>query len=388
MKFRDIWTITKKELKTGFTDKIVLFQIIFMPFLIVFGYAMLMVVMGESNDASKSEEAPKAYYVNAPDYMVDGLEGMKLKSTTEDMVETLKNDIKDKNCELVVVFPEDFALSDGTSDELSNIEVWYNSTDEKSYKLFNEVNMYFNALQPKLFSINDNASGMVYDMGDEDAALRDLLAGLMPIILLIAVYTIVMNLAAESIAGDKERGFLNTMLIAPVKRSSIAIGKAVYMLIVSVLGGLSAFIGTAVSLPKMAKAMEVQTDFNYSVKEYVFLFAVTITAVFALASILLIISTLAKDVKQATTISPVVLMVLMVVGMLATTEGFKPVIENLGLVNNFIPAWNSINLMQNIITLDYSISSVGISCLVNLVFSLLLIIGVGRCFESEKILNG
>lgn len=387
MNFRDIWTVAGKELKAGFTDKVVLFQIIFMPFLIVFGYALLMVVMGEASERTESEEKLKAYYVNAPGDMVEGLEELKLQNTTTDKIEALKHDIEDKKCDLLVVFPEGFVLADGTSDELSNIEIWYNSTSSESYRMYNEVNMYFASLQPKLFSVN-GMSDVDYDMGDEDAALRDMLAGLMPITLLMGVYMVVMNLAAESIAGDKERGFLNTMLIAPVKRSSIAAGKSVYLLIVSIVGGLSAFIGMALSLPKLAESMGIDSNFNYSVKEYILLFAITITAVFALSAILLIISTLSKDVKQATNIAPAVMVILMIGGMLATTEAFKPMIEDLGMTNNLIPAWNTMILMQKIINLDYSLSSVWVSCGINLLFSVVSIYVIGRCFESEKILNG
>lgn len=387
MSFRDIWTVAKKELKAGFTDKLILLQIIFMPFVIVFGYAFLMVIMGEASEGSESENEPKAYYVNAPEYMVEGLDELKLQKANLDMVDDLKKDIKNKECELVIVFPEGFVMSDGTSDELSNIEIWYNSTSSKSYKLFNDINMYFTALQPKLFSVNA-MEDIDYDMGDEDAALRDLLAGLMPIMLLMGVYMVVMNLAAESVAGDKERGFLNTMLIAPVKRSSIAAGKSVYLLIVSVIGGLSAFVGMAFSLPKLADSMGIDSSFNYTMKEYALLFAITITAVFALSAMLLIISTLSKDVKQATNVAPVVLMVLMIGGMLATTEGFKPMIEDLGMVNNLIPAWNTMILMQDIINLEYTMNPIWISCGINLLFSVVSIYVIGKCFESEKILNG
>lgn len=387
MNFRDIWTVAKKELKAGFSDKVVLFQILLMPFIIVFGYAMLMVVMGESQSVSESEETVTAYYVDAPEYMVEGLKELGLQSTGADKVEALKKDIEEKKCALVVVFPEDFALADGTSTDLSNIDIWYNSTNTESYRMYSAVNMLLSAYQPKVFSINGTAD-MTYDLGDEDATLRELLAGLMPIMLMMGVFMVCMNLAAESVAGDKERGFLNTMLIAPVKRSSIAAGKAVYLLLCAIIGGLSAFIGMAVSLPKLAEAMEINSSFSYSVTEYLLLFVITITAVFALASILLIISTLAKDVKQATNVAPAVMMVLMIAGMLATTEGFKPMIESLGMINNVIPAWNSMLLMGDIIQLEYSASSALISCGVNLVFSVIAIWVVGRCFESEKIVNG
>lgn len=387
MNFRDIWTVAKKELKAGFSDKLVFFQILFMPFIIVFGYVLLMVLIGESTAGTENGDEIKAYYVNAPEYMVDGMKELKIQSTTSDKIEALKKDIDEKKCAVLVVFPSDFVLADGSTGNLSNIEIWYNSTNTDSYKMYSAVNMFLNAYQPKLFSIN-GMKDVDYDMGDEDAMAREMLAGLIPIIILMGVYMVVMNLAAESVAGDKERGFLNTMLIAPVKRSSIAAGKSVFILLVSILSGLSAFVGMAISLPKLGEAMELDSSFRYSITEYILLFAITITAVFALASILLIISTLAKDVKQATTFSPAVMMVLLIAGMLGTTEGFKPMIENLGMINNFIPAWNAILLMQDIIILDYSANLILITCVVNLLFSVISIWVIGRCFESEKIVNG
>ena len=63
-------------------------------------------------------------------------------------------------------------------------------------------------------------------------------------------------------------------------------------------------------------------------------------------------------------------------------------IESLGMINNIIPAWNSMLLMGDIIKLEYSVNNVLISCGVNIVFSILTICLVGRCFESERIVNG
>lgn len=386
MNFRDVWTVTKKELKAAFSDKMVLFQIVLMPFLVIAGYALLMGVMSSAAIDGGDEEV-KAYYVNAPEYMEEGLQALQLEAVSSDRIDELKTDIANKDCELLVVFPEDFALSDGTSMDLSNIEVWYNSTNTQSYKMFSEVNMFFSAIQPKLFAVN-GVQDVDYDMGDEEAFMRDMLAGLMPAILLMAVYMVVMNLAAESIAGDKERGFLNTMLIAPVKRASIAGGKALFMLIASIIGGLSAFLGLAVSLPKLGEIMELEAKFTYGIKDYILLFAVTITAVFAISSILLILSTVSKDVKQATTMSPIVMMILLIGGMLSTTEAFKPMIDELGMINNIIPAWNSMIQMQHIIKCEYTATPILISCAINLIFSAIAVVVIGKFFESEKILNG
>ena len=387
MNFKDIWTVAKKELKAGFSDKVVLFQIILMPFLIVFGYAMLMVVMGESQTGIDTDKEVVAYYVNAPEYMKVGLEELNIQSTTIDQVLALKKEIADEDCALVVVFPENFVLADGTDTELSNVEIWFNSSNSDSYQLYNMVNVFLDAFQPKVFSVNA-MKDISYDLGDEDAVARELLAMLIPSILLMSVFMVCMNQAAESVAGDKERGFLNTMLIAPVKRSSIAAGKATYLLIVAVIGGLSAFFGMVISLPKLSESIGLDSNFSYSVTEYMLLFAVTITAVFALASILLMVSTVAKDVKQATTVAPVFVLILTVGSLLANTEGFESTIASMGMVNNLIPAWNTMLIMQKIIQMDYSMNATLISCGVNILFSVVAIYLMGKFFESEKIVNG
>ncbi|MGN0584825.1 MAG: hypothetical protein ACI4JD_05155, partial [Ruminococcus sp.] len=44
MFIKDMLTVAKKELRSAFNDKAILMQIIILPFVIVFGYSMLMSV--------------------------------------------------------------------------------------------------------------------------------------------------------------------------------------------------------------------------------------------------------------------------------------------------------------------------------------------------------
>lgn len=195
------------------------------------------------------------------------------------------------------------------------------------------------------------------------------------------------GLSAETIAGDKERGFLNTMLLTPAKRRNIAAGKSLGIFGIAFMAGLSGFIGMALSIPRLEKAMQI-SGVTYTPVEYVMLFISTFTTVAVLASILLIISTLSKTVKQATTIAPIFTITIMVCNFLSTMDSFSAAIEKLGIVNNLIPAWNSIQNLKDIICLDYSSTNVLISCGVNIVVSLLSVFIIGKCFESEKIVNG
>jgi ABC-type Na+ efflux pump permease subunit len=141
------------------------------------------------------------------------------------------------------------------------------------------------------------------------------------------------------------------------------------------------------SLPKLAKSTGATESISYSFSEYLLLFGVTITAVFALAGILLILSTLAKDVKQATTVAPVFMMILMIASMLTMVESFGETVDKLGMINACIPAWNTMVVMQDIIVCDYSSTFVIITCAVNVVFSAIAVFVVGRLFENERIVN-
>ena len=384
MNFRDCWTVAKKDLIASLKDKVILIQIIILPFAIVFGYGMLMSSM--SNVSKSTDPADvRAYYVNAPQSIEAQLKKLGYEKTDTGKTDEIKSRIKDKKDNLLIVFPENFTPKTGVGAALDNVDIWYNSEKQTSLSQFNQVSTILNALQPKAFTIN--AAKETYDLGDENAVLRNLLGTIFPIMVLMSVFMICMNLAAQSITGEKERGFMNTMLITPVKRSSIAIGKALSIFTTAIIGGLSAFTGMAVSLPQLAKAVGADETFTFGIGDYFLLFAATLTAVFVLVGILLVISTLAKDIKQATTIAPVFMMLLMVAGMLTMSDGIRDAVEGFGVVNYVIPAWNTMRIMQEIIATRYDAVNVAITCGVNLAATVCLIAIVSRLFNRESIIT-
>lgn len=386
----DILTVAKKEIKSAFSDKAIIAMIIFVPFLIVFGYTLLMT---STAGAMEIEETPTyiMYSVNTPDFMAEDFMKMGISSVEADKINEIKSKIENEEADLLIKFPEKFAFAEMGATKIPNIDIWYSSSKTDSFSAFNQITAYLKSYQPTLYTINsssDEDAEESKDLGDEYHYIRQMLGTILPIFILMAVFMVCMNLAAESIAGDKERGFLNTMLIAPVKRSSLAAGKALCIFVAAIIGGISAFIGMAVSMPKFADTFGIEEGISYSFVEYLLLFAVTITAVFALTGILLLVSTLSKDVKQATNIAPIFFMVLMVAGMLKMSEDVSEQVKALGMTNAYIPAWNTMIIMQDIIELDYSPAFAVISSLVNIVFTALCIFIMGKLFENEKIING
>ncbi|MCM1084512.1 MAG: ABC transporter permease [Clostridium sp.] len=380
MRINDIFTVIKRELKGIFKDKLLISQIIFLPFLIMVGYAMLMVVMSEDTDNNDAS----AYFVNAPEYMLDGFETMNAERIDAADIDAVKSKIAQKEAQLLIVFPDNFKAD---TENPQNIDIWYNSADASSVELWSSATIYLNTFQPYVFTIN-MSEAVTYDLSDEEQKTLSLFGSLLPTMLIMVVFITIMNISAEAIAGDKERGFLNTILITPASRGSIAAGKAFSIYILAVIGGLSTFGGMIVSLPKISKATGLTANIVYTFSDYALLFAVTMITVFASVSVLLIISTLSGSVKQATSISSVMTFVFMIPSLLLSTDSFEKVIRNIGMRNNFIPIWNTILNIRSVIMLDYKAYDIMISVMVNIVFCIAATAFVAYCFKNEKIVNG
>ena len=345
---------------------------------------MLMSTM--MTDVSNDDHKYDAYVVYSPEYLSEPLEELGCEQVQPSEVDDIKDGISKKQHDLLIVFPENFTPAEQGSTELPDIEIWYNTEKNSSMLAYQNISGVINELQPKVFSVNGNTD-VQHDLGDETKSQRQYLGMVLPLMLFLAAFQVCSNLAAETIAGDKERGFLNTMLITPAKRGFIAAGKSLGIYAIAFIAGISGFVGMALSIPKLTEAMQI-TGVSYTVTEYLLLFVSTFTAVMVLASLLLIISTLSKSVKQATTLAPVCLIVLMISAFLSTVDSFKASIEKLGDVNYLIPAWNSMQSLKDILCLDYSGRSILIGCVVNILLSVVSVFIIGRCFESEKIVNG
>ena len=111
---RDIITVAKKELKVFFNDKAVIMQMFLLPFLIVFGYAMLMTstINAQKETEEQLEKPVVAYSINAPEEFSNVLAELKITPAPNSDIEKYKKQVTDKETDLLMVFPEDFKMSE------------------------------------------------------------------------------------------------------------------------------------------------------------------------------------------------------------------------------------------------------------------------------------
>ena len=382
---RTIFAIVKKELRSIFSNKTIIAQIILIPFFYIFGFSMLMTSMNpeDSDNKGKPENTFNGYYINAPEFLLESLKSIGLEEKSITDIEILKEEIKKEDCDIIVSFPNNFL----TEENISNVEIWYDSSLEKSYKAFFTVNSMLDTLRPQLFTINIDKDNQ-YDLVNEDKAIREILALVFPTYTLIAIILASQALAAETIAGDKERGFLNMILLTPTKRYNIALGKSISMIIVNIISAISAFVAVAISLPKFSEVMSSNVVVSFKVIDYLNFLLLTITGTTILISLMLLISTLAKSVKQASASSGVIMMIVLLLTMLTSSgNDMTETINSFGITNAYIPVWNSIYGMQNIFKGTLDMSMMPIICIINIITILFILGIIAKLFNSEKIVN-
>lgn len=378
-----IWTITKKELKRYFTDKRTLISL-FLPGILIF---IIYSIMGNIVTDMTSVDDTHIYQVcsfNMPDEYQNIYDdsGMKTKFITDVSKEQAIKDVEEGKYDLVVVFDEGFndKVANG---EQPNVELFYNSKNSKSEFLFEytygelsstAINVTYN------YYINADPNTRYNLASDEDIS-RQFIQMMMPFLLIIFLFSGCMAISTEAIAGEKERGTIYTLLVTPTKRSEIAIGKILALSIVSLVSATVSFIGTILSLPKLTGGA---TEFSlsiYSVGDYLAIFAIIIMTVTFFTSLLLLISSYARSVKEAGQLALVVMIPTMLLGitsMLGTTEGLWP---------SFIPIFNSISTMSLIFAGDIHIVGFLLTIASYICYIGLIVYLLTRMFNSEKIMR-
>ena len=379
--FKDISTVFKKEIKSILKDKAILLMCILLPFGMMFMEGYLMTAFADTDETE--EKTYNAYYINAPQELSESLKAIGFSDKEVDKETTIEN-IKSKEDKMLVIFPENFTIEpDGIN--VPNIEIYYNSSDNDSLKLREKISTLLDTLRPEVFTINADTS-VKYDLGDEDYQAKNMIASMVPGLLVMTIIYGIMSLASNIIAGDKESNFLNTVLITPVRRSSVAIGKALAVMTAAGVSAISAFAGLAYLMSKFNEMLG-EYAVSYAAKDYILTFIVIICEAFALVGLILIISTLAKTARQAQTLSVIPIMVLFLGSFLTSNAGFDGVLTSFGSKNYLIPMWNASYLTKNILLSGVSTTDILITCVINIVFGIFCLGVVSNLFNNEKIVN-
>ncbi len=384
---KTILTIIKKEFARFFKDTRLWMTAILLPGLMIFAVYSLMGSIMESVEKDAEEHTPTAIVVNMPGSQAQMFtSAFELK---EDTPSAAMAAVRDGELDVFISFPDNFdelvnAYQPSSGYAAPNVEIYYDSSNTQSLLAYNTaqaiLTVYEDAIANK-FDINRPVEGSTFDMATPQSTSRMVLSMIVPMVLLMLLFSGCMAVAPESIAGEKERGTIATLLVTPVKRSYIAIGKIAALSVIALLSGLSSCIGMIFSLPKIIGSTGGITISMYGFADYAAILGVVLSTVLILVTMIAIISAYAKSVKEASGLVIPLMILTMLCGVFSM---FASSVSSIGLF--FIPLFNSALVISSVLSGAVSAAAVAVTICVNLAFAALLVFGLTLMFKSERVM--
>ncbi len=387
-----ILTIMKKELARFFGDKRTVAGVLLPGVMIYVLYSFMGTAMG-SVFGVEEDYVPSIQAVRLPQSIAALADsaGMALTEGEEAGLPAAMDQVAGQELDLLVVFPEDFdqAVADysvASGEPAPHVEVYYSSVStasQSAYMAFTGLLNSYESLLANKFDVN--AGEGVYDLATAEESTGALFAMLMPMLLMMFLYSGCSAVAPESIAGEKERGTIATMLVTPIRRSDIAVGKILALAVITVLSGASSALGTILSLPNLMGGAAGEMNANiYGVRDYLLLAAVILSTVLLLVTLVALLSAFAKTVKEAQTYAVPLMILVMVLGITGMFGGGAS--QNLAVYA--IPLYNSVQCIVGIFSFSLLGQAVALTAAVNGAATLLGVFVLTRMFNSEGIIFG
>ena len=383
-------TIIKKEFARFFGDRQLFFTAVIMPGLMIY---LVYSLMGNGIQKMATEgqnEVVTMRVENMPQSLAPILNSIDSSLVVVEQPVTNADiaQLEDKEINAVLVrFPEHFeeamaGLQVSDSAPLPNVEIYYNSTNNASSRVYMTVSTVLGNIG-RTFTVNvPQEDGQRFDQASEESIGAMIWSKILPMLIIMMLFSGVMAIAPSAIAGEKERGTIATLLVTPMRRNELALGKIVSLSCIALLSGISSFIGIAFALPKMVPIDEAGLAFHYTTSDYFVLLLIIFATVLIMASAISLLSALAKDVKNAGTMIVPFMLVIMLAGLLPMFQ--NGVTES--LVYYLIPFYNSIEVMTAIFAHEMKWLPVLVTLGSNICYTGIAVWGLTRMFNSEKIM--
>ena len=394
---RNVLTIFLKELKRVFTDKRMLISLFLPGVLIYFVYTIMGSVMTKvvTQSSTKDTTFQVAYTNNFNSSKTEGqlpklmtyveatIKGgtnnnkVEFKEFTTGELDSYKEELRAGKYHLVVSFTDDFEnkLADNTAS--NNVDIFYNGDSSASSDLYNFVSQVVGVSYTN-YTVNLNGQ-VAANVGDKDMMAMKIAAMIIPMVTISILFSTVLSLCPEAIAGEKERGTLASLLLTPIKRSEFVAGKILSLSTTAIASGIVSFTGLILSIPKLMGGFNI----TISPVDGLLLFLLVVTVLLLFVAIGVFISALANTVKEAAGYLSPIMIVFMLFGMAPSLFGFDQ------WYLSFVPILNvcvSINALLN--GAENLLLFFGLTVASTILYTGLLMFGVTKLFNKERVVLG
>lgn len=381
---KEIQTIVNKEIHKFWGNKRTVFTTIILPGLAIW---ILYTALGGILKSRTNDSTLCNIYtvnINSENEIYQRISSFFLLTPVNgNSINEYKEKIAGGENSLLLIFPTCFSeIEKGITDIPGEVQLYYNSSSNISVLSYESVISILNDFENSLCNAyNINSGSEKYDLSTEGKVVS-LLSNLLPMLLLGLVFSSGMTIAAESIAGEKENGTLNTLLVTPVLRRNIAFAKIIAMTIISTTSAISSFIGTIVSLPSLLNISFSEVLNTYGIRDFTKLLFTLLSSVFVMVSLMLIISAISKNVKEAITAITPFTAGAMIIGMICISSEH---VEN-SVPMYLIPFYNTAQILFGIFKQENTSVYFVVMIIANLFFAFLGSVILTKVFKSERLI--
>lgn len=392
-----------KELARIFRDKKMIFSVFLLPVIIMIAILSIINVLASNMENNIESHISNVYMMNEPESFQQILEnsGVKCNITaidTDAQMEDAKAEILNGDADLIVEFPENLEQAVAgyqEGDQIPQIKTYQNPSEEYSTQAADNLTQVLETYRQTLLSqrVGDMESLVVFQVNadndemyiqDEEKASGRAIGMMLPYFITILLFAGAMGIGTDMIAGEKERGTMASLLVSPIKRSSIVLGKVFSLMVISGLSSLIYVAAMVVCAPMMMDSFGGAGDLNIqlSIRQILMLAFLLVAISFLYSSIIALFSVFAKSVKEASTYVMPAYMLILVIG-LVTMFNFGETDSS----SYMIPLYNTALTLQGILTQETTLAQYAVTLVETLVIGGVLTGVIVKAFESEKVMS-
>ncbi len=362
--------LIKKEFYRFFHDPRLIVTML-LPGIVIF---LLYSVLGEEFNREEEARQYRVYLVGdsaAAEAIADAAKenGDGVEWLYTDDASAAREEVRDGKASALLVFSENFDASPA-----GHVDIVYDASDETSTAFYSLAAAVLNIYGMRFTVTAESVTGA-------EALGMQVLCNILPLLIVVFVFSACMSVTLESVAGEKERGTLATVLVTSAKRSHIALGKIFPLACISMLGALSSFLGTALSMPKFM-GLSLNMLGTYGFWNYFLILLLIMSVVPLIVSLIAVVSAYSKSVKEASAYTGMLMILSLVLTLVAV---FVPALGNWTVA---IPVLNAVVAMQGLLAGALPVWQSLVSVGVNLALTAVFVFVMTMMLSDERIMFG
>ncbi len=380
-----IFITLKKEIRAILREKKSLIIMLLTPFIIPLYFLIFSYIFDSTMNDITMPSLDEKYQVginyNLNDIEKEIVKDMDINLVTYEDAQSLSEAYENKEIVAYIIYNDhNYKVYCNEMSDDGSIVSSYISNYFESYNTY-LANVYLESIGADTNRVYHNISYEFESLAGSNFMMDTLMSigftfALMTIVL-TAIYT-----TTDILAGEKERGTLETFLTFPIKSYAIIVGKYLAIMVSCIITALIDTILIIGSLFISYKCFAIYDNATLNLSPITIIAALIILIAFAIfiSGLAILISSKAKTYKEAQSVLTPLSMIT-IIPMFLTTAGIE-----LNLPLSFVPIINHTYLLQDLLIGNSNMLYTLITFGTTIIYTIFIIILISRVYQKEDVL--